>query len=334
MKRYLVIKISAIGDVIMALPMIDAIRSHEPDAYIVWVCGKSVVPLLRQFSINRLVIVDENKLLSGSRLEKIQTVFCVWKEIAFRKYDVLALGHAAKSYQILTFWTRCLNKRKFSHMLGKMWPIPSRHHTDEYVRLVLDEIKREDVFSSPQLKVESDVIVQSILSQCVAGYETIVLSPGGAKNILADDACRRWPIENYVCLAKLLEEKGYNVILIGSSSDAWIKDFFKDVKFIDAVGKTTLLQLVALLENCDCFITHDSGPLHIAGLASVKIIALFGPTNPWEKVPRREDVHVLWDAEYYTCCPCYDGKYYDASCKENICLKNISPERVFSLINA
>jgi len=334
MKRYLIVKIAAIGDVIMAIPMIDAIRKQDAASHITWICGRSVVPLLQKFPIDRLIVVDESKLLSGSKVEKIKEVLSVWKEIAFQNFDVLALGHAAERYKILTLWTGAICRRRFSHAMGEMWPIPSRHHTDEYVRLILDIPRRAEIFHPTSLQVEPDTVVKGILNQCIPNRQVIVLSPGGAKNILADDACRRWPIENYVHLAKMLEEKGYNIIITGGKGDAWVLEYFKDVRIINAIGATTIVQLLALLGKCDLFVTHDSGPLHIAGLTSVKIIALFGPTNPWEKIPRRDNVHVLWKADNYSCCPCYDGKYYDNSCKDNICLKNISPEQVFSLVNS
>ena len=57
-------------------------------------------------------------------------------------------------------------------------------------------------------------------------------------------------------------------------------------------------------------------------------IALFGPTNPHEKIPRRAGVQYLWHAAALTCCPCYDGKTYQR-CSDNICLKSISPECVY-----
>ena len=72
MKRYLIVKIAAIGDVIMAIPMIDAIRKQDAASHITWICGRSVVPLLQKFPIDRLIVVDESKLLSGSKVEKIK----------------------------------------------------------------------------------------------------------------------------------------------------------------------------------------------------------------------------------------------------------------------
>lgn len=51
MKKYLIIKLSAIGDVIMAMPMVTKIREEEPDSHITWICGKTVYPLLNQFQL-------------------------------------------------------------------------------------------------------------------------------------------------------------------------------------------------------------------------------------------------------------------------------------------
>lgn len=332
MKRYLIIKIAAIGDVIMAMPMIDVIREYDREANITWICGTSVMPLLQQISIDQLIVIDEKKLLAGNKIEKIKVVLKIWKKIAFRRYDVLAMGHAALRYKILTLWTCAVLKRSFSHEIGKMWPIPSRHHTDEYVRLILNEARISGVFPPANLYIEPDHMVQNILAECTQKNKIVVLAPGGAKNILADDACRRWPVENYVSVAKNLKEKGYNIVLIGATSDEWVREYFKGIEIIDAVGKVTILQLIGLLGKCDYLVTHDSGPLHLAGLTCIEIIALFGPTNPWEKIPRRDKVHVFWDVKKYACCPCYDGKHYNSSCKENICLKNISAEEICNKI--
>jgi ADP-heptose:LPS heptosyltransferase len=141
-KRYLIVKIVAIGDVIMALPMVEEIRKLDKNADITWICGKSVVPILEKFSIDHIIAIDDQKLLTGSKLQKISVVFDVWRKIAGRQYDVVALGHAARRYQILTLLTRKKIYRSFSHIMGRMWPIPGRHHTDEYVRLINPENKK------------------------------------------------------------------------------------------------------------------------------------------------------------------------------------------------
>ena len=101
----------------------------------------------------------------------------------------------------------------------------------------------------------------------------------------------------------------------------------------DFIGKTNLEELLGIYSRADAVVLHDSGPLHLAGLTRIPVFALFGPTNPYEKAPLREDVFVFWDAKRYPCVPCYDGKTY-ACCRDYVCLKNITPERVFDKMKA
>lgn len=324
MKQFLIVKISAIGDVIMAMPMVKAIREKYPDAHITWVCGKGVYSLLKHLPIDEIITVSEKKLLAGSKLDKVGEVLSLWKKIGGKAYDVIALGHADKRYRILIARSKGKVVRTFSHELGKTCPIPGRHHTDEYVRLVLGDLPRETITPPVELHLPLSDSLKEIFP---GNKKCIVLLPGGAKNLLADDFCRRWPIENYVTLAKMLITARYEVILSGAPSDDWVREYFKNLPVIDLIGKTNLEELLALFNYVDGVVTHDSGPMHLAGTTKCKIIALFGPTNPYEKVPRRKGVTLLWDAEKYNCCPCYDGKNY-AKCKNNICLRNISADRV------
>ncbi|MCD6250038.1 MAG: glycosyltransferase family 9 protein, partial [candidate division Zixibacteria bacterium] len=119
----------------------------------------------------------------------------------------------------------------------------------------------------------------------------------------------------------------------GGPGDEWIITSFADLKVIDLVGKTSLVELVALYRKCDAVITHDSGPMHLAGLAGAPLVALFGPTNPYEKVPRNGLHEILWGGEDLACRPCYDGKGYD-NCQDNLCMKQISVVEVFNAINS
>lgn len=328
MKKYLIIKISAIGDVIMAMPMVRKIREEEPDSHITWVCGRAVYPLLEKLPIDRLIVVDEKKLLSGSKPEKVKEVIRVWKQIGGQYFDVVAMGHADPRYHILTAFTKYGVYHSFSHTIGQSWPIPGRHHSDEYVRMISDHLPKEEITAPYHMDVEKDPAIDDILS---GKKRIITLTPGGAKNILADDFCRRWPIENYVKLAKLLITEGMTVVISGAPSDQWIVSYFDGLPVINLVGKTSLDGLLYLFSKSDVVVTHDSGPMHLAGMTDCRIIALFGPTNPDEKIPRREGVRYIWEKDRYSCCPCYDGKNY-APCKDNVCLKNISSERVFRKI--
>ena len=162
--------------------------------------------------------------------------------------------------------------------------------------------------------------------------QTIIVAPGGAKNALADDHLRRWPVENYARLISLLKERGAVVIVTGAETDAWVLPHFKGLAFENLIGRQGILELIETLKSADWLITHDSGPMHLAKLAGCRVIALFGPTNPHEKVSPREKIHVLWGGEDLPCRPCYNGKRY-ADCPYPTCLAQITPEQILRVID-
>lgn len=86
----------------------------------------------------------------------------------------------------------------------------------------------------------------SLNSKLVVG-----ICPGGAKNIgVGDDDLRRWSNENYIELISNLNEKGFEVLLIGGNTDKELeKQIFKKNTCVSAIGKTTLKQSAALLKN-------------------------------------------------------------------------------------
>ena len=330
MKKILIVKLSAIGDVIMALPMLDEIKSECPDAEVTWVVGECAVSIIEMFPVQHVICINEKKLLTGNNFEKMQAIFSVWRKIAFEQFDLILLGHSDRRYRIIAILTRGLQRSFGWSKSGRKSPIPGHHFTDEYVRLVHNNDCRKKVTPSAQLSIQPTAKTASLLTGTCKG-KRIVLTPGGAKNILADDKIRRWPIENFVKLSRLLIEKGFSIVLTGSKSDEWILPYFSEIKTINLIGKTNLQELMAVFSAVDLIVTHDSGPMHLAGLAGSKMLALFGPTNPYEKIPRNKQVRFLWYHEKYACCPCYDGQTY-AKCPDNACLREITPERVYEEI--
>ena len=223
MKTFLIVKIAAIGDVIMALPMAVEIKRRYPDSHITWICGKSVKSIVEMAPVDEVITLNKKKLLTGSKTEKIIEVIKAWKKIGFRHFDQIAIGHADPRYQILTKLTLANKITSFNHTIGKTWPIPSRHHTDEYVRLVNEDMNKKRPIPAFQYSPLKDNLIDALLA---GSHKIITLTPGGAKNLLADDFCRRWPINNYVELAIKLMNKGYTVVISGAKSDEWILPYF------------------------------------------------------------------------------------------------------------
>lgn len=328
----LIVKIGAIGDTIMALSMISAIQQLDKTAKITWLCGKTVEPLLSRVNgISEIISIDESKLFKGGFLEKALAMVSIWRKLLGRKFDLTIIGHSDSRYHLLTLTVFSRELRSFTRT-PRMWPVPGRHHSDEYSRLVSLSEAPAAIVKHKYLTSDLPESLSKILST-LANCNKVAIAPGGAKNILHDDALRRWPIEYYVELTEMVLARNVKVILTGGATDEWVIPFFREQNVINLIGQTSLTDLIAVYRQCSVVVAHDSGLLHLAGLAGVPIFALFGPTNPYEKVPRYPDVHIFWGGDNLACRPCYDGKTY-ARCSKQSCLYAITPEQVHdSLMN-
>jgi heptosyltransferase-2 len=323
--KILVVKISAIGDVIMATTMLEAIQNKYGDSDITWICGKNVFPILSKYSIQHLIPINETKVLMGSTVEKIFGVLSLWKQIAGKSYDLLIIAHSDYRYSLLTLPVIAKKRVCFNEVDGRKIPIPGRYHGNEYARLITND---ENASMKQWYPLEIPNLNKSIIKNFIGkSRPIIVLAPGGAKNVMRDDILRRWPIEYYVKLAGKLIQTGYTVAITGAFSDKWIEPYFAKLDIISFVGKTNLMETLNIFEQVNMVITHDSGPLHLAILVHANVIGIFGPTMPSEKVPVADNIHVLWNTYQLACCPCYDAKKY-ADCTDNQCLKKITVEDV------
>lgn len=323
--KILIFKIAAIGDVVMSLPLLTYLKERYPTAHVTWVCGRPVVPLIRATNaVDQIIALDEKSLLTGNVFSRCIVLMNLWRQIGGRFYDLCITAHSDPRYRLLSLPIRCKLHRSWSQKGKRVGPLPGRYHAEEYVRLLSD-------LDGPHAPSVAFPKLHLPCSRPLPEKPFLVLAPGGAKNVLADDALRRWPIESYVAVAQNLANHCVPVVVVGGEEDQWVRKHFQDVVHIDWIGQWDLLELVALFSRCKLLITHDSGPLHLAKLAGCPAIALFGPTNPQEKVDPKENIKVLWGGESLACRPCYDGKKY-APCQRNECLRNISPDQVLQEI--
>ena len=329
--KILIVKIGAIGDVIMSMSMIPVLRRKYPDAEISWICGRTAAPVLHMVTgIDHVIEVNDKMILTGSKFEKITALFNIWGKLFFQSFDIVINAHADYRYKMLFFPVR----KKDLYSLRKdnsnrIRPVPGRHHSDEYAMLA-ENYDGENTLKYFLPDLKSSIKGKNEIHRS-NNAPVVVLAPGGAKNILRDDNLRRWPVEAYAQLAESLLLLGYTVLVTGSETDQWVNPYFSKINVTSLIGKLGMQELVNLYSTSDLVITHDSGPLHFAGLAKTPVIALFGPTNPYEKVPRGDTNQIIWGGGSLSCRPCYDGRNY-APCSNNLCMKDITVEAVLKSV--
>ena len=146
---------------------------------------------------------------------------------------------------------------------------------------------------------------------------------------------KRWPIPHWATLIDhLIRQGGAQVVLTGAPVDMpQIEQVTRRMReqAINLAGKTSLTQLAALLQRADLLISGDSGPLHMGVACGTPIIGIYGPTNPSLGGPVSPDATVLRSGIW--CSPCYNAKDTTADCRyfTTQCMKNILPTQVFEI---
>lgn len=331
MAKVLIVKFGAIGDVIMALPAARALYERDGvENQIDWVCGPVVAPLLACYPWIRTIVADERAILRGTVTERLTALMELWRAIGWAKYDLCATLYYDARYRGVMLPLRARRKVMLSRKDRTKTLLAGRHHADEYARILLELKDGERPVALAPVRAEQLPMSPLVRTD---GVLRVTLAPAGAKNMMRDDALRRWPVENYVALASVLLERGMEVVLAGGPDDVWAVPAFAGLAVTDMIGKLTLPEMLSLLDDSDVMVTHDTGPLHLAGVTGVGIVSIFGPTDPRGRLPQRMNTVALWGGEGFACRPCYDGRDY-APCLHNGCMRQVSVEMVVHEVEA
>lgn len=321
--KILIIKVAAIGDVILSLPMLQALRTQHPQAEITWVVDRSIAPILKKADPTLHILpLNLDQLLRGNPFAKMLQVFSIWKHVAFRKFDLILTAQNNPLFHLFSLLSWRKEHRYFYRFARRIYPIPGRPYADEYLRLFHNfdgpgGIEHE----YPDLSVPLPKAIRTKLDE-IQGKK-IVLCPGGLHDPEDGRSLRSWPHESFQALSKLLIYRGLSVVLSNGPEHKYLGRFFDGVT--DLIGRTSLLESISLYRECDLVITQDGGPVHLGRLSGTPVLSLYGPVTPRE-IAKNE--HVIWGGADLPCRPCTVGVTYPP-CKNNLCVRSITPEQVF-----
>jgi heptosyltransferase-2 len=330
-KRALIVRIAALGDLVMASSLVARLRAEHDDVAITWLCGEGGADIVALFEgVDEVVTVNEERLFSRGVASALLELGRLWRVLAFRFFDQVLLCHPDVRFRALILplrYTRLHRVR--GRPSGSMIPIPGRYLPEEYARLAdgapstgpLD--RRFDIAD-----LRDRVPDGRALLRATAGTRSVTLVPGGARNALRENPLRRWPVDYYVRLAERLLASGCSVALVGDRHDLWVGQHFAGLAITNLIGTLSLRESLSALRGSDVVVSHDTGPMHLARLVRTPCVALFGPTPPAQFVREGPATIVIWGGQRLACRPCYDGRDF-AACADNRCMSGISVDEVF-----
>lgn len=341
-ERILIIKLAAIGDVVMATPAFATIRRKHPAAHITLLVGAWAAPIVeRDPSFDEMIVVDENIFWKKRVLPLLRLLL----RLRRGRYDTAYVMHWSGFFNLFALLAGARSRIGFSrqgartHFLTCAVPFSEgekgSHAVDRYLAMAGEPAIPENALMRVYLSPAEESAMQAFVRERVVG-RCIALAPGGGANPRSSMPTRCWPEDKYVALGKLiLADPDLSVVLIGGPAEmamgARMRDSLGTARCVNTIGALTLRQTAALLKNCAVLVANDSAPMHIAAAVGTPTVSLFGPTAPYDKAPRGDSHRSLYRTE--TCSPCYRyGSFPD--CKDRRCLENILPEEVMACVGS
>ena len=336
----LVIKLSAVGDVVHSLPFLEVLRDRFPSAMIDWVVEEDASGIVEGHpDIDRLMIFPRKSWLKrlikrGEYIGVGKEATRFVKELKSRRYDMVVDLQGLFKSGILTFLAN--GKRKIALNGGREGsfiftdekvaiPDPDIHALERYLC-----IARYLGATSPAWNGQIPVY------DIDKGHVNYLLREIGNNNILvavtpmAKWESKLWELHRFACLADTMKEGlGAEVVFTGIEDDkAAIDDIVSGMKTraLNLAGKTTLRELAYLYQECAVVISTDTGPMHVAAaMRSPVVVALFGPTSPLKTGPYGAKHRVIRAG--LECSPCFRKR-----CEDMSCMKRITVEMVFNTV--
>jgi len=345
-RRILCIKFYGLGNSVMLLPVLQALRHRFPGAEIDFLTLDSNVPLLeRTGAVTRALGVDVGSVrrFSVSLISALRTVRASEYDtlLDFEQFVKISslIGYVSGARERVGFNTDG-QRRGFMYTTRVVYT-DSQHMSEIFARLthplgVMDGLKPVTL----RLRDEERQRVRDFLA--AAGVEpgrfpVVAMHPGIGMNFYRMPL-KRWEPSRFAAVANGLKDRyGAAVVFTGKGPEerALIADIGARMlhRGIDACDQFTVCELAALVERCHFVVCNDSSTMHLAALMGTPIVALFGPTAPLHYAPRGDRNLVFYRNLY--CSPCLSNYNLKVSrCKDPVCMRGIQPDEVLAAIEA
>jgi len=313
--KILFITLSNIGDCILTLPVLDALRQKYPQGLITCL----VPPRPKEIFINnpaieKVIIFDKHSRMK----EKIKLFFSLSREgfdevVDLRNSFFGAFLPAKKRSSPLRIIPRGLKHMKDRHLYwaGLSGFVPDNSSAKSIAADAGDKKYIEDMLAGSG----------------ISGTDKLtVVAPGARSDV------KRWDKENFRQLCRGLGREGWQIVLVGDAGDKPVCDYIRESSagsVIDLCAKTSIAQLAALLMKARLLITNDSAVMHLASYLNIPVAAIFGPTDEKKYGPWSEKSIVIKKDIF--CRPCEKAQ---CAFGKLVCLASVRPEDVLGQVKS
>jgi lipopolysaccharide heptosyltransferase I len=336
----LIVKLSAIGDVVHTLAFLDVLHRNFPKAKIDWLVEEGASGIIEGHPAIRRVIISKRKswrrnLAETRRFGQVfQEILSFKKDLRHRRYDwVIDLQGLLKSGVWVGF-SRGNRKVGMAGAREGAWLFlkePSvrvnyhQHAIDRYLEVADYLGCKWDRWENriPVSITDQRAIDQMLESDGFRRGDLLAINP------MAKWKTKLWEPELFAALGdRIQQDFSCRIVFTGSQDDRpVIENISSKMKNrpLNFAGRTSLKELACLYGRCRVLVTTDTGPMHMAAAMGCSVVALFGPTSPLRTGPYGPGHRVMTSGA--ACSPCFKK-----TCDQWSCMRDITVESVFEAV--
>lgn len=274
-----ILRLSAIGDVCNTISAVQAIQREWPQTKITWITGKPEAQLIRELDGVRVLVFDKQK--------GWKAYYQLWAQLQGETFDALLHMQYALRASIATIGIKAQYKLGFDKERSQDFqtlftnvkvPSPDKTHVLDSLLAFVEFMGVKDIQAKWNLtyqKAEEDWANQ----QFIVGKPKLIVVPAASKGY------KNWTPTGYAEVISYVQDEGWQVILAGSPAQIEV-DLANQIQLqlkepaVNLVGRSSLKQMLALIDKADLLIAPDTGPTHMANAMNTPVIGLYAHHNP------------------------------------------------------
>jgi len=339
-KKVLIVRASAIGDIVFASPFAEAIKKTYPDAHIAWLMEKGNEALMSDSPyVDECIVmpVSEWKFLwkNGKKLDAIKRIRAFGAELKTHRFDIAIDLQGLFKSGIFAWMTSAPVRIGLGSREGSQWlmnrVIPRKGEPErissEYLYLA-EQLGLNHSHFTPTLSLNplsEKQALEKLAKHDLQPEKYIVFAAFTTR------PQKHWFADAWQALASMVRKKTglISVLLGGPADDAAAREIQSGTPdMVNLVGQTQLAEAVAIIANAKALIGVDTGLTHMGIAFDIPTVALFGSTCPYTNTTRR-NAKVIWQG--LPCSPCRRKP----TCNGRFdCLRKITPENVMTALKS
>lgn len=347
-RRILIVKPSALGDVVHALPVLHGLRSRYPAARIDWLVGAAFAPLIHGHpDLDGIVAFDRQRFARMARHPRVASAFAsLLRDLRSRRYDLVVDLQGLFRSGFLTWTTGAPVRIGFARAREFAWMFYTHRIRpgDANMHAVDRNFRVADMLGFDDVPIEFRLTLRPEETTAAAALLRRVGVPPGSRVIAVAPGARWetkvWRPERFAetidrlhgTQAPRLAPNAARCILLGSPAEIELCDrIARACRSAPAnlAGRTSVRDMAAVLSLADVVLCHDSAAMHIAVALERAVVCLIGPTNPQRTGPYRRERDVL--RVPLPCAPCYLRRL--AQCRhDHRCMSDLSTDVVVNAV--